>query len=208
MPHHDGEPHYVHGRVCVLTAEGDQAGALVAVACASQAFARSGAFEDYVGKLCRHVLDRNPEDLQCLARQDWSYEGGTVMQALRRFAEQEGQGLRVRRLARFANPEGLVWGWVHPDRSRGMLLSLTTRCAAQPAREVAFQLGAQILLERSGAIVMGEQGPEEVFDTFDLSMQPWSREPNLSVQQVLDARLGEGSRLEAYARFEVGGLAS
>ena len=89
-----------------------------------------------------------------------------------------------------------------------MLLSLTTLCARERAREVAFQLGAQILLERSGEILMGEQGPEEVFDPLDLSMQPWSREPNLSVQQVLDERLGEGSRLEAYARFELGGLAT
>ena len=96
---------------------------------------------------------------------------------------------------------------MHPDCSQGLLLSLTTRCAVERAREVAFQLGAQILLERAGGIVMGDQGPEEIFDALDLSMQPWSREPDLSVQQVLDARLGEGSRLEAYARFELGGLA-
>lgn len=207
MPHHDGEPHYSHGRVCVHTTDGGRAGSLVAVACSSADFARSGAFEDYVGKLCRHVLDRRPADLLSLARQDWSYEGGTVEQALRRFAAQEGQALRVERLARFANPDGLVWGWVHPDCSQGLLLSLTTRCAVERAREVAFQLGAQILLERAGGIVMGDQGPEEIFDALDLSMQPWSREPDLSVQQVLDARLGEGSRLEAYARFELGGLA-
>lgn len=181
-------------------------GALVAVACSNAAFSRSGAFEDYVQKLCRHVLDRDPADLETLAQQDWSYEGGTVEQALRRFAAQEGQALRVRRLARFANPGGLVWGWVHPDHSHGMLLSLTTLCALKQAREVAFQLGAQIILERSGEIVMGEQGPQEVFDPLDLSMQPWSRQPDLSVQQMLDGRLGEGSRLEAYARFEVGGL--
>jgi len=179
----------------------------VAVACSGAAFARSGAFEDYVGKLCRHVLDRAPANLESLAQQDWSYEGGTVEQALRRLAEREGQSLRVKRLARFENPDGLVWGWVHPDCSQGTLLSLTTTSERQEARELAFQLGAQILLERSGEILMGEQGPEPAFDPFDLSMQPWSREPSLTVQEVLDRRLGEGARLEAYARFEVGGLA-
>lgn len=204
MKSHPGAPLTPYGRVVVLLAEDGLSGALVAVTCSSERLARSGAFEDYAARLCRHVLERAPVNLDELARQDWSYEGGTVAEAHRRFAQQCGETVRVKDLARYANPEGLVWGYVHPDGCRGVLMSMTSPGPREEVRRFAFQLGGQILVERTGEVVIGEQGPEERFDPALLLGRPWSRDPAHSVAQALEIELGEGARIDAYVRLQVG----
>lgn len=199
-----GYPRFPHGRVAAAAAPDGSRAALVAVTCSSDRLARSGAFAEYVDRLCRHVLLRGPRDVGELARQDWSYDGGTVEEAQRRFAEGVGEAVRVKQLARYENPEGIVWAYVPPDGGRGVLLSITSSCPVREVRDVAFQLGGQILLEQTGEWVVGDGGPEELFDPADLAARPWSRDPRLTVQQVLDRRLGDGARLEAYVRFTVG----
>lgn len=172
--------------------------------CSSERLARSGEFVDYVRRLCRHVLDRAPGTLEDLANQDWSYEGGTVAEAQQRFVERTGESVCVARLARFVSPEGRVWSWLHPDSRRGVMLSLRTSAPDPRLREVAFQLAGQILVERAGELVVGESGPEELFDVDHLNQAAWSRDPQLSVCEALKAELGEDSQLLAYARFDVG----
>ena len=200
----DGAPRTPHGRVTAVVQEDGRCGALLAVCCSSEVLARSGRFVDYTQRLCRHVLERAPCTVAELAGQDWSYEGGTVADAQRRFADEVGEGVRVQDLARFAQPEGRVWAWTHPDSRRGVLLSLATQAPEAELREVAFQLAGQLLVERHGELVMGDAGPEQVFDAQALGERPWARRPELSVAQVLERTLGEGTRLTAYARFDVG----
>lgn len=184
--------------------EDGRCGALLAVCCSSEVLARSGRFVDYTERLCRHVLERAPGTVAELAEQDWSYEGGSVAEAQRRFAEEAGEGVRVQDLARFTQPEGRVWAWTHPDSRRGVLLSLTTQASEAELRDVAFQLAGQVLVERHGELVMGDAGPEQHFDPEALGRCPWARRPELTVAEVLEEKLGEGTRLSAYARFDVG----
>jgi Elongation factor TS len=174
------------------------------VRCSSDGLARSGEFVDYVNRLCLHVLEWAPKSVEELARQDWSYEGGTVAQAQQRFAERVGESVCVKRLAHFQNPEGRVWSWMHPDSRKGVMLSLRTAAPEARLKEVAFQLAGQILVERAGELVIGECGPEEIFDAGQLNGAPWRRDPERSVGEALTHTLGEGSRLLAYARFDVG----
>jgi len=201
---HDDIPATPHGRVAARISSNGRAGALVAVRCRSRALARSGQFEHYADRLCRHVLERNPRGLEALARQDWSYDGGTVEQAQLRFAESVGEPVRVARLARFINPEGIVWAWIHPDARRGVLLSLSLPGGEHAIGAVAFQLAGQILVEHAGLLVMESDGPREIFDPDELCARPWLRDPARTVGEVLAERLGEGTRVAAYARFELG----
>lgn len=179
-------------------------GALVAVCCTSERLSRSGVFVDYTRRICRHVLERAPRSVAELAGQDWSYEGGTVAEAQRRFAEEVQEAVCVKGIARFTQPEGRVWSWIHPDSKSGVLLSLVTSARPEELREVAFQLAGQILVERCGELVMGESGPVELFDAAELAAAPWARHPERTVAEVLERRLGEGTRLAGYARFQVG----
>ncbi len=172
--------------------------------CSSEPLARSGKFIEYVDRLCRHVLERAPTSVGGLAGQDWSYEGGTVADAQQRFVAEVGENVRVRDLARFDRADGQVWSWIHPDARRGVLLSLVTEADSHDLNEVAFQLAGQILLERVGEWVVGESGPEEIFDVDTLLLRPWARSPERTVGDVLASALGEGTRLRAYARFDVG----
>ena len=172
--------------------------------CSSEALSRSGQFVDYTERLCRHVLERAPGSVEELALQDWSYEGGTVLEAQRRFVEEAGESVRVLHLARFANPEGQVWAWTHPDSRSGVLLSIRTLAGADLLRDVAFQLASQVLIERSGELVMEESGPAQIFDVDALAGRPWARCPDHTVAEELELTLGEGARLLGYARFDVG----
>ena len=204
MSTHDGAPRTPHGRVVSLVQDDGRCGALLAVCCSSEALARSGRFVDYTDRLVRHVLEQAPHSVEDLAQQDWSYEGGTVLDAQRRFARDAGESVRVQDLARFSHPEGRVWAWTHPDSRSGVILCLTTQADEEVLRDVAFQLAGQILVERCGELVIGESGPAQVFDARALSERPWARQPERSVADVLEATLGEGSRLYSYARFDVG----
>jgi elongation factor Ts len=201
---HDGAPRTPHGRVVALVEDDGRCGALLAVCCSSEALARSGKFIEYTNRLVRHVLEQAPRSVEDLAQQDWSYEGGTVLDAQRRFASVVGEGVCVQELARFAHPEGRVWAWTHPDSRSGVLMCLATQADDEVLREVAFQLAGQLLVERCGELEMGETGPVQVFDAQALGERPWARQPERSVADVLEASLGEGSRLYAYARFDVG----
>lgn len=175
----------------------------MAVCCASEALSRSGKFVDYVDRLTLHVLERAPHDLEDLAAQDWSYRGGTVSDAQRRFVEEVGEDVRVKGLARFAHPEGRIWTWVHPDCRRGVMLNLLTPAPMEELREVAFQLAGQILTDRAGDLVVGEDGPQQVCDVASLLLRPWARDPERSVGEVLEAKLGEGTNLHEYAHFDL-----
>jgi len=159
---------------------------------------------EYTERLCRHVLERAPTSVEELALQDWSYEGGTVLEAQQRFVKEAGESVRVLDLARFANPEGQVWAWTHPDSRRGVLLSLKALVGADLLRDVAFQLASQVLIERCGELEMGEAGPVQTFDVDALTARPWARSPDRTVAEELELTLGEGARLLAYARFDVG----
>lgn len=176
---------------------------MIAVCCSSEKFARSQTFIDYVDRLCRHVLEQAPRTVEELAAQDWSYEGGTVAEAQRRFALETGESVRVQNLAHFAQGTGHVWAWTHPDSRRGVILSVATEAELAELRDVAFQLAGQILVERAGELVMGDLGLEEFFDPETLLQEPWARKPERCVGEVLQDLLGLGTRLEGYARFDV-----
>ncbi len=170
-----------------------------------------GAFVDYLRALSQHVLEQRPSSLDELSEQDWSAAGGTVTQAQQARAEELKDNLSVLRMARFDSREGWVFGYEHPSGQGGVLLALRTLAPKPLASRVALQLTGMLLNDPVGDCGVGEQGAlMEWFDPLILSsrtLEPTAaseEEVPRTVQDMLEERLGEGTRIESYACFRGG----
>jgi len=206
-----GGPLTPFGRVGTFIAEDGRSGSLVSLGCAREETLRMGGFVDYLGSLCQHVLRQRPSSLQELAEQDWSAAGGTVAQAQQARAEELDEVLSVLRLARFESREGWVFGYEHPSGQGGVLLALRTPAPRPAASRVALHLTGMLLNDPVGDCGVGEQGALlEWFDPLTLSSRSLERagapegEVTRTVQDMLEDRLGEGTRIESYACFRGG----
>jgi translation elongation factor EF-Ts len=197
--------------VASFIAEDGRSGSLVSLGCAREETLRMGGFVDYLQRLSQHVLEQRPTSLEELGEQDWSAAGGTVTQAQRTRAEELDDVLRVLRLARFESHEGWVFGYEHPSGQGGVLVALRTPSPRSAASRVALQLTGMLLNEPVGDCGVGEQGALlEWFDPLTLSCRalestgaPEGQVPR-TVQDMLEDRLGGGTRIESYACFRGG----
>jgi len=206
-----GGPLTPFGRVGTFIAEDGRSGSLVSMGCAREETLRMGGFVDYLHRLCQHVLVQAPSSLAVLAEQDWSEAGGTVAQAQQIRAEELDEVLSVLRLARFESREGWVFGYENPSGQGGVLVALRTLAPRPAASRVAMQLTGMLLDDPVGDCGVGEQGVlMEWFDPLTLSSRalesveaPEGEAPR-TVQDMLEDRLGEGTRIESYACFRGG----
>lgn len=206
-----GGPLTPFGRVGTFIAEDGRSGSLVSMGCAREETVRMVGFVDYLHRLCQHVLAQAPSSLAVLAEQDWSEAGGTVAQAQQNRAEELDEVLSVLRLARFESREGWVFGYENPSGQGGVLVALRTLAPRPAASRVAMQLTGMLLDDPVGDCGVGEQGAlMEWFDPLTLSSRglesveaPEGESPR-TVQDMLEDRLGEGTRIESYACFRGG----
>jgi translation elongation factor EF-Ts len=197
--------------VASFIAEDGHSGSLVSLGCAREETLHMGGFVDYLQRLSQHVLEQRPSSLEELGEQDWSAAGGTVTQAQRGRAEELDDVLSVLRLARFESREGWVFGYEHPSGQGGVLVALRTPAPRPVASRVALQLTGMLLNDPVGDCGVGEQGAlMEWFDPLTLSSRalestgaPEGQAPR-TVQDMLEDRLGEGTRIESYACFRGG----
>lgn len=182
-----------------------QRGAMIALSCESDFGAARDEFQSYLHKLTHHVLVRRPADLTELSGQDWICGGPTVEAAQRNFAEGIGESVGLTRMASFAAPQGFVWNYLAHDGHAGVMFAMATQTPKREARDFLLGLASQVLEERVGGVMATESGLEEVFDPIDLVDRPWCRDRSGSVQAALEDALGEGSAVEAFACFRIGG---
>ncbi len=190
-----------HGWVAVATSQDGLSGAMVQLSCADPRAARARAVREFADLLAEQVRVRAPANLEELAGQDWIAGGPSAGWALERCADAVGAALAVERIARFQVPRGWVHGWTSPDGDGAVLLAAQSAGSAPRARIALSMLAAQIHEERAWEVVVGEHGPEELFDPFAVVDRPWRLDATSTVQVELERLLGAPWSLAGYAAF-------
>ena len=104
-------------------------------------------------------------------------------------------------MARFEVARGWVHGWTSPEGDGAVLLAACSEGRAPRARVALSMLAAQIHEERAWEVVVGDDGPREVFDPLAVVDRPWRLDATSTVQCELERLLGAPWSLSGYAAF-------
>ena len=221
------------GRVATCVSDDGHTGAMVSIACETDFVAKTPDFEGFLNSLCAHVLENAPGDVQQCLAQDWA-DGGTVADALAALIAKLGENILVDGVQIYRAPSGVVASYVHHDQKKGSLVNVETDGEGAGVGDflrdlcmhiVAFSpdaidrdaVDAQIV-EREKAIIREDLSgkPEEIqekimagrlekfFAQRVVTEQPWIKDDKSSVGKAMIAATGEGTRLVAFRRFQLG----
>jgi len=221
------------GRLAATVSEDCHTGAMVSIACEADFVAKTPDFEQFLGDLCAHVLKNTPADVEeCLA-QEWTH-GGTVAAALAALIGKLGENILIDGVQAYAAPSGVVGAYVHHDQKKGALVNVETSSDCGVATGSLRDLCMHIVvfnpealdrdavdadtIEREKAIIRENLNgkPEEIqekimvgqlekfFAQRVITEQPWIKDDKSTVGKALTAALGEGTRLAAFRRFQLG----
>ena len=145
-----------------------------------------------------------------------------------------GENIQLARVSTFQNPEGYVCKYIHHNHKVGVLASVTTGAPREKAEAEIKELCMHIAfsdpaglnrddipaeeIERERSIYLEEvkSKPAELqqkivdgklnsfFAGRVLVEQPWIKDDKSTVGKALTAALGEGTRLVAFRRFQLG----
>lgn len=219
------------GRIFASVSDDQKRGAMVALSCETDFVAKTPDFEGFLGDLAAHVMEHEPADLASCLQQTWKGEG-TVEDAVKALIGKLGENIQVADVAFYSNPEGVVGSYVHHDEKKGGFVSITT---GKPDAEAVKDLCMHIVVFNPGAlnrdvikaedverekevIKEGLKGkPEDIQERIMtgqlekfyaaqvITEQPWIKDDKSTVQKALEAAMGDGTKLEGFRRFAVGG---
>ncbi len=222
------------GRVFSVIGESGHVGSMVSISCETDFVAKTPDFQQFLQDLCDHVAANDPTDVDAFHAQAWQGGDQTGEGAVKTLIGKLGENMGVSGVRRMENSNGHVISYVHHDDKKGAMVSVTSEADAETAAAVLKDLCMHIvvyspdglnreeipqsLIEREKAIYMEAVAgkPEEMkekivagklekfFAGRVLTEQPWVKDDKLSVQKALEAALGAGTKLEAFARFQVG----
>ena len=218
------------GRVWSTLSDDKQSGAMIAISCETDFVAKTPNFEEFLRDLANHVLEHNPKDLEECLGQPWKGDG-TVDTALKALVGKLGENIQIASVCSYSTSGGAVQAYVHHDNKKGAIVQVSTdKPDMDVLRDlcmhiVVFNPGAldrseidESLVEREKAIIMEELSgkPAEIqekimvgrlekfFAGQVVTEQPWVKDDKQSVQKVLEASMGDGTKLTGFSRFEVG----
>jgi elongation factor Ts len=223
------------GRVFSSVTQDGRVGSMVAITCETDFVSRTPDFEKLLEDLVAHVEANAPANAEAMLGQAFKPTGTSVEEAIKQTIGKLGENIQLARVMRLENPEGQVGTYVHHNQRVGVLVSVTTSktgpeaaealksvCMHAAAMKPAFARREDVPaedVEREKAIFMEEvkSKPGEIqekivkgklekfYADVVLGEQPWFKDDSMTVAKAVTQMLGDGSRIEAFARFQVGG---
>ncbi|MEM1447822.1 MAG: translation elongation factor Ts [Planctomycetota bacterium] len=221
------------GRVGLKVSDDGRRGAMVALATETDFLASTPNFTGFLDELVAHAFEHAPGSVSEMLEQPW-HSGGTVQEALTAKIGDLKENLQIVEVGAYSNDAGRVAGYVHHDNKKGALVDVTTGADAAKAEETLKALCMHIVvfspaaLDEAGVpesevdrereiIRAGLEGkPEDIqnkimegrlqkfFAERTLVGQPWIKDDKQSVTKALVGDLGDGTKIEAYTRFQLG----
>jgi elongation factor Ts len=221
------------GRVAAHVDSGARAGALVAMTCQTDFLAGNDEFQSLLGSLAPLAVKNALADVAALNAVKLP-SGNSVEDTVKLLVGKTGENIKVARLARYENKQGLIGSYVHHDNKKGALVSVTTTAPEAKAKDVLRELSMHVVmhnpsaatraevpaadLEREKAIYLEEvKGKpaemqekivagklEKFYAERVLPEQKWIKDDSKTVQKVLDEVLGKGTKIEGFTRVQIG----
>jgi elongation factor Ts len=221
------------GRVAAHVESGGRAGALVAMTCQTDFLAGNDEFQSLLSSLAPLAVKNGIADVAALNAVKLP-SGNTVEDTVKLLVGTTGENIKVARLARYENKQGLIGSYVHHDNKKGALVSVTTAAPEAKAKDVLRELSMHVVmhnpsaatraevpaadLEREKAIYLEEvKGKpaemqerivsgklEKFYAERVLPEQKWIKDDTKTVQKVLDEVLGKGAKIEGFTRVQIG----
>jgi elongation factor Ts len=222
------------GRVSVYVGPKSRVGSIVALTCETDFVAKTEDFEKLLADLCVHVAEKNPPSPEALVEQPFREGKISVGETLKLLVGKIGENMRVARSVRLENLKGRVGAYIHHDGKKGALVSVTTEAEEAVAAEALKELAMHVvvfnpsaarreevpaeLVERERAIYLEEVKSkpaemqekivtgklEKFYADHALPEQKWMKDDTKTVQKIVEEKLGKGSRIEAFARIQIG----
>jgi elongation factor Ts len=218
------------GRVWAVVTDDGKSGAMVSISCETDFVAKTPDFDAFLKDLAAHVLEHRPADLETCLTQPWKGDG-TVADALNALIGKLGENIQIAEVAAYANEAGAVAAYVHHDDKKGGFVNVTT---SAPDADVLKDLCMHIVvynpaalnrdafsaadIEREKAVIRDSLAGkpadiqerimtgrmEKFFAEQVITEQPWIKDDKTTVQKALEAAMGTGTTLTAFARLQVG----
>ena len=208
-------------------------GSLVAMTCETDFVARTADFGKLLYDISELVAEKNPADVDALSALPLK-GGPSVGDSLKMMVGKIGENIRVPRIARLENMKGRIGSYVHHDGKKAAIVSVSTEADEDQVGEALKEICQHIVVfnpvaahrdqvaaaevERERAIYLEEvkSKPAEMQEKIVagklekfyadqvLPEQKWMKDDSKTVQAIVEEKLGKGSRIEAFARFQIG----
>jgi elongation factor Ts len=133
------------GRIATWIAPKSRVGALVALTCETDFVAQTDDFNDLLDALVHAVADTNPANAAALLLEKHAASGATLGEAVKLFVGKLGENTQVARLQRYENMQGRVGTYVHHDKKKAALVSVTTAAEESVAATFLKELSMHIV---------------------------------------------------------------
>jgi elongation factor Ts len=124
------------GRIQAWLAPKARVGALAALTCETDFVANTEDFNQLLAAVVGAVAERNPATVEALLEVKHPQSGVPLGEAIKLFVGKLGENTSVARFQRYENMQGRVGAYVHHDRKKAALVSVTT--AAEEDKAAPF----------------------------------------------------------------------
>jgi elongation factor Ts len=133
------------GRVATWIAPKSRVGAIVALTCETDFVANTDDFNALLGEIVQRVAEDSPKDVEALLTLKDSRNGQPVGESIKLFIGKLGENTQVARIQRYENKSGRVGTYVHHDKKKAALVSVTTAADEEPAKQFLKELCQHIV---------------------------------------------------------------
>jgi len=133
------------GRIATWIAPKSRVGALVALTCETDFVAQTEDFNGLLDALVHTVAEANPATTEALLDAKHPKTGVALGEAVKLFVGKLGENTQVARMQRYENMQGRVGTYVHHDKKKAALVSVTTAAEESVAATFLKELSMHIV---------------------------------------------------------------
>lgn len=133
------------GRVTTWIAPKSRVGALAALTCETDFVAATEDFNGLLSEVVHRVADANPASVDALLALKDTRNGQQIGESIKLFIGKLGENTQVARVQRYENMKGRVGTYVHHDKKKAALVSVTTEADEDKAATFLKQLCQHIV---------------------------------------------------------------
>lgn len=133
------------GRVATWIAPKSRVGALVALTCETDFVANTDDFNGLLNEIVQRVAHDNPKDVDATLASKDSRTGQPISDSIKQFIGKLGENTQLARVVRYENMQGRVGTYVHHDKKKAALVSVTTQAEESVAQAFLKELCQHIV---------------------------------------------------------------